>query len=198
MSREFTPTPHKNVASWINDYFAQIGRLFDQRFIPGYGGFTNNAVIALADINTTPQHIPANAGAIPNPQGIIQDIDNNALIVLKAGIWSINYRFSLKFDDENRGREFLIEFFNNTTGNVMRSGTTYVGRNQEGIFPAASILAQVNPVADSVQLTQEVRTGDSLSVRISSAGGNDTFENVSLNFFSATLVFVDQIRHTTP
>lgn len=178
----------------MNDYFAQIGRLFKQRFVPGYGGFTNNAVELLSNINTTVQTIPANAGAIGNPQGIIQDVDNNSLTVLKAGIWTINYRFSLQFTDVNRGRDFQIEFFNVTTGNVLRAGNVYVGRNQEGIFPTASILAQVNPPADSVQGVTEARVGDSITVRISSAGGDDEFFNVSLNFYSATMIYVDQIR----
>ena len=192
MSKEFTPTSHNDASSWINDYFAQIGRMFGQRFIPGYGGFTNNNVIALNDINTTPQNIPADAGAVNNPQGIIQDVDNDSLIILRAGIWTINFRFSLQFTDVNQGRTFTLQFYNNATSSVVRSGNVYVGRNQEGIFPTSSLLAEVNPPSDAVQAATEVRVGDSITARIFST--TDTFENVTVNFYSSTMIYVDQLR----
>lgn len=179
---DFTPTAHKDSPSWINDYFAQIGRLFHVRFRPGVGGIENFTQPTLSDIDSTPQVIPAETGAIVFPRGMSQDTDNNAIVFRREGIWSAGFGFGLTFDEENFARNITIEFYDQTHDISLKSTVISVGRNQAGTDRSVNLLVEVTDVLVNTEFVP----------RILSA--SDTFTNVVLESYSFNVTFVDELR----
>lgn len=147
---------------------------------PAYGGIEHFQNVALSDINSTPQVIPATSGAVPFPKGVIQDIDNNALVFEEEGIWNVTLTVTLIFLGVNNPRSFGVEFYNATKDEVLVTPLVPVGRNTEGSTPAASLLLAVQPPA----------AGNLFQMRLVST--TDTFADVFLNFFSFNVIRIDE------
>lgn len=149
---------------------------------PAYGGIENFSGEALADIDATPQVIPANAGAVPLPQRVVQDLVNDGIIFNEDGVWNLTFSTTLIFLGVNNPRSYGVEFYNATKDLVIATPLVPVGRNTEGSTPSASLLLDVAKTA----------IGDLFQVRLVST--TDTFTNVSLNFFSFNVIRVDVPR----
>ena len=179
---DFTPTAHRDTPSWINDYFAQIGRLFHGRFRPGVGGIENFTQPTLSDIDATPQIIPASQGSIVFPRGMSQDFANDAIIFRRQGIWVGNFGFALTFDEENFSRTITIQFYDKTHDVVLKQSVISVGRNQAGTDRSVSILVEVT----------DVLVDDLFVPRVVSV--SNTFTNVVLESYGFNVMFVDDLR----
>lgn len=151
---------------------------------PAYGGVENFSNTAMSDINTTPQVIPTTSGAVPFPQGVVQDFANNGIIFNRDGVWNVTISATLIFLGVNNPRSYGVEFYNATKDEVIVTPLVPVGRNTEGSTPSASLLLSVEDTA----------IGNLFQFRIVST--TDVFTAVSLNFYSFNIIRVDVPRNS--
>lgn len=142
----------------------------------GYGGITNFVQTALSDIDATPQVLPALAGSVTAPVDITQDVANDALIFLTAGVWQVSVGFGIQFGSENFGRNVQTQVYNQQDDAVFVSSSTAIGRNQEGANIATTLLLDLLP--------EDV--GQRIQIRVVSAA--DTFTGVLLDTFTYSAV----------
>lgn len=142
----------------------------DNFVIAGYGGIGVNAPAALASpINSTFQQlVDFDTNLRTSPRGVDQNFNNDGLIFLVEGIWQLNIKIALTFDDLNAGRQLSIRIYNATTATA---GTTlfnyFVGRDQAGVNI---------PLTASFEVPESV-IGDIIALQIGSS--SDTFNNVT-------------------
>ena len=148
----------------------------------GYGGIENFSGASLADIDATPQIIPATQGAVTFPQLITQDFANDSLIFLDTGIYDVSVGMSLEFLGSNNPRHYQLEIYNVTDDTVLIASNVPVGRNQEGNTTSHGFLLEVAPTA----------VDELFAVRVVSSA--DTFTTVVLNAYVFNVIRIDRLR----
>jgi hypothetical protein len=152
----------------------------------GYGGVSQNAVVALPDINAIPQVIPADTESVFSPVHVTQDIANDGIKFERAGVWLFSVTFSLAHDGVNAGRRMLVDTYATEEATVLGQTLISVGRNQEGTNFSTTALVQIPPAA----------VGEVIVVRLSSPA--DTFATVTLTDYTFDVVLVDNAIELVP
>lgn len=100
----------------------------------GYGGIALTSTTALSNINTTWQKIPFNTSLVTTPKDVTHDLANDGLEFDKPGLWAVDVKVTISFDEAVAGRRLKVRAYNETDG--APEGIEYpfyVGRNQGGI-----------------------------------------------------------------
>jgi hypothetical protein len=137
--------------------------------LAGYGGIGVNTPAPMANINTTYQQlVDFDTNINSSPRFIGQDFNNNGLIFLVPGVWTINLKVTLTFNELNAGRQLKLRFYNVATATPGDDEFNYfVGRNQGGINLLIPITFEV----------PESIVGDVIGIQVGSDA--DTFTTVS-------------------
>lgn len=103
----------------------------DNFVLAGYGQIGLDAITSISDISAGVwQTLPMDIELLTDPRYVTYNLINNSLAYTIEGIWSLNIKISLDFDEVNAGRELNLRFYNLTTATagavVFREG---VGRN---------------------------------------------------------------------
>jgi len=109
----------------------------------GYGAIQQSVAVALPNITATAQKLPANAAVVATPINVTQDLTNDGLIVLLAGVWSISLNLAMRITPANTGREFIVRAFNATDAVVLDTTVVGIGRDIEVVNYSVSFLGPV-------------------------------------------------------
>lgn len=169
-------------AALLND---AVRAILNELVYAAYGSIGLNAATPLADIAIgVYQTLPFDVELITSPKDITYNLASNAMSFDREGVYALDVKISLTFDDVNAGRQLFVRFYNITTATA---GTVIfvegVGRNTDagGVnFPAP------------VTIT-DLEVGDEFRLEVS---GNAAFTNVTAigsiwraNHISETKVF---------
>ena len=167
----FTATLVPGVGIWLN-LSAQ----------PAYGGVESLDLVALPDITTTPQVVPAAQGSIIFPQGVVQDFANDGIEVEVLGVFAISWSLSILCNELNSSRSFVLQLYDATDDTILLNTVVTVGRNVGGANTSSTFLLNMSVL----------RINDLFQMRLVTNG--DTFSSVSLNTYSLVVFRVDSAR----
>jgi len=144
-----------------------------------YGGVRIITPWAAADINATWQTVAFDQEMVTIPRGIIQDIVNEGLGLVFAGVYNFSANLDVKHNEVNAGRVMQVRLFNPATG---IGGTTInfgTGRNTShtNISFSGALLELLSS-----------ETGNTLQIQISSSTDSYSAVSVETGFMSAHMV----------
>ncbi|RKX47804.1 MAG: hypothetical protein DRP64_00110 [Verrucomicrobia bacterium] len=127
-----------------------------------YAGMIGQATLADIDSGWTPiLNYPSES--VP-PRFAATDIAAGTIRVDNPGVFVLIVALSVEFADSNSGRITTIRLFNTTSGTAVGAGVpVYVGRNQDGLTTAVSLLFTVDSAGAGDSLRIEIGDGDSFS-----------------------------------
>lgn len=119
--------PRPQLMEWLIRQFRSISSWTISQPQPGYGGLVLSAPTAasLTLTNTMQKIAVFDAGLIPIPKGVEQDVTNNEILIVSPGVWSISAESSgdVVPSAANASRTIVAQIRNETAGafTVMRA-----------------------------------------------------------------------------
>ena len=145
---------------------------------PAFGGIEETVQVALADIDATPQALPANAGSVSAPVAVQQNFATDELVFDREGVWQVHIATGIEFTDTPAARRLSIRLVRVSGTIVVVDNDVAIGRNTGGVNYGATFLIQIT--AGSVGLP--------FIVDVVSAA--DTYTSVFVNTYQFSAVFV--------
>lgn len=102
--------------------------------------------------------VPATAS---EAKGVTLDPVNGTIAPGSAGIWRVDFSFSLEHDESNSGRSMELRFFNTDSGIGSDVITIAIGRNQPGTSYSVAAFAElaVGDIGDPYRLELKMEVG---------------------------------------
>ncbi len=164
------PEEHRRLlAEGIEGLFGRVGQL--ERLIvllvpSAVGSLDLIATAAFPNLDSTTwvpitqydSTVPSNAS---EAKGVTLDVVNGTIAPGSAGIWRVDFSFSMEHDESNQGRTLELRFFNVDTATPSEVVSIAIGRNQPGTSYSVAIFAElaVADIDDAYRLELKMEVG---------------------------------------
>ena len=156
-----------------DDIYSLAQFLLDNYVIAGYGSIGQDVVQPYAIGATWQDFNLWDVELLSITRGVTPNLPNG-FIVQTTGLWQLNIKISLSFNDLNAGRSLQLRFFNATDG--LPGGSTFnywIGRNTDGVNIQLSAIFEIDTAAATGPV--QIQADKDIRIQIRS---DDTFTNV--------------------
>lgn len=177
----------KQISDILNEIRVDLDQVIPNYVYAAYGGIKLSvADPTFPDIGVTAVPLRFDLGILTTPRGITQDFANNGIRFEVPGIFQVNFSVTFKFTEAQDGRDIQIRAYDATDSTILLGTVLSVGRNQDVLNFATSLLVEI-PAVD---------TGHLIQIEVAAVTSGDTLENVTEIGANLNAVCVGEYRGT--